>query len=130
MSYSINYNPQTGVIETKVDGNLTINLAQEISSEAMKLAVEKGSKLFLNDFSAATIKMSIKQLYLLPEMVFNLAVSMGLNARELKRANIFSLMSFPDTSSEKFAENVKRNRGHNVRNFLDAEDARNWLLEK
>ena len=130
MAYSISYNPETGIVETRVQGNLNITLAKEISAEAMQIAVEEGSKLFLNDFSNASIEMSVTQIYKLPEIISNVAESMGVNARELKRANIFSPISFPDTGSEKFAEDVKRNRGFTVRNFLDGEEAKKWLLEK
>ena len=127
MAHTIIYNPETHIIETKVQGNVTLSEMKEIFTEAVRIAIEKDTFLFLSDFQEATINLSVMEIYALPKILSNIAAPMGVSASRFRRAIVFSQQNFSDS---RFAENVTANQGQNAKFFQDVDEAKRWLSEK
>jgi hypothetical protein len=127
MSYTVDYNPETHIIETKVNGVVKLDTFKQIFSQGVQLAKEKDCFLLLNDFRSATIELSTLDLYSLPEILAGISRSMGISVNRLRRALVVTLQYTRDAI---FAEDVAVNRGQHAKFFHDIEDARKWLLGK
>ena len=120
-------NPDTGIIEIKGEGNITLTEIKEIYAEATDISAKTGALLFLSDYSEATVKLSTIDIYELPKFLVHIAESVGVNAYKFKRAMIPS----KDAESFQFYETVTTNRGQlNIRLFQSVEAAREWLLQE
>jgi len=126
MTHTIIYNPETHIIETKVQGNIALDEMKEIFSEAMQIAIEKEVFLFLSDFREATISLSTMNIYDLPKILSDTAAPLGGNVHKFKRA-IVTAKDFKDSG---FSETVTVNRGQNAKFFHDVDEAKKWLSEK
>ncbi len=128
MSHTINYNPETQIIEVNVQGAVTLDEFKEIFSQGTQIAKEKDCFLFLNDFREATeINLSTIQVYDLPKILSGIAAPSGIIVGRFKRAIVIT----PKIAAiSRFAENVAINRGQSARFFQDMEEAKKWLLEK
>ena len=127
MTHTIICNPETQIIETKIQGNITLSEMKEIFAEAVRIAIEKDTFLFLSDFREATINLSVMEIYDLPKILSNIAIPMGVNANRFRRAIVFSQQNFSDS---RFAENVTANQGQLAKFFQDVDEAKKWLSEK
>ena len=127
MRYIIIYNQETGVVESKVQGDLNLENAINIFTEALKLAGKKGSFLFYSDFTEARVNFSVAEIYEIPAIESKIAKTSGTNIGNYKRAVAFSPTTFTES---RFAENVKVNRGHQVMLFERKDEAEKWLFEK
>ena len=124
MSYSVLFHADQKIIETRFGGNISLGELKHAFSEALLLAKEHDTILFLNNFLDATIALTVIDIFQLPEILSSIAASHGFVANSLKRAFVIS----PDlTRDSKFAEDVSFNRGHAVRSFLDIHEAMDWL---
>jgi len=126
MPYTISYNAEAGVIETKVQGDFFLSEAKEMISEAMEVAKEQNCFLLLCDLQAANVKLSTLEIYQLPNVVLDKSASLGFHAHKLKRA----LVATHNVRDYDFFETVTVNRGQNAKVFRDVDEARKWLLEK
>ena len=126
MSHSIIYNPEAHAIESKVQGDLTFGEVKEIITEIALLVKEKGCTLILSDYSEATLKLAMIELYELPKIILNTFASSGLKAHRLRRA----LVASKEVKDFQFFENVTVNRGLNTKVFYDIVEAKKWLYKK
>jgi len=125
MPYTIRYDPETRIIETKIHGVVKLSDFKAIFSDALRLAVENGSFLFLSDFREAHINLSTLDIYDLPKLLSDKALPLGVYVGELKRAIVIS-ESFKDA---RFSEDVTTNQGQWIKFFHDIEKAKHWLTE-
>jgi len=69
-------------------------------------------------------KLSILQIYELPDRTKNIFTSFGINVLLYKRANVVA----KDLDDYIFHENVMVNRGQNEKVFTDIDKAKKWLI--
>jgi hypothetical protein len=125
MTYLIEYDPQ-GIITSKVEGQLTLAIVQDLTRDLYQLAKEKDCQRILTDLREAKLRLSMVEVYNLPKLFSEVASTLDVQTLKLKRA----LLAPPGESLPYFYEDVLRNRMHNMRLFYDEESARRWLLEK
>jgi len=119
MSHELYYDSGIGCVVLVVTGTITVDRVREIAPLVARMCSETGCRHLLNDMSAATIKLSLMELFESPQIMNESEVSQG-----IKRALVFP----PNFEEPKFLENVTRNRGHEFRAFEDIEEAKKWLL--
>ncbi len=126
MPYTINYNPETRIIEMKIHDDFRFSEGSEIISELIRVIKEQNCFLILNVMRAAKMKLSTFDIYELPKLLANTFDSSEVNSHKLKRA----LVVEKDLEDYKFFETVTGNRGQQLRLFFDLDEAKKWLLEK
>lgn len=124
MSHITNYNSIMDIIETKVQGEIFLKEIKEIISDTIHIAIEKNCSLFLVDYSEASIKLSTIQVYDLPKIISDIALTLKYNANKVKRAII---ISHKDAEKFKFGETVSINRGQKAKVFSNIDEAKKWL---
>ncbi len=125
MPHTVIYNPELRIIETKLIGDMTLGEVDELLAKIAKIAKEKECLLILNDFREVSQKLSILQIYQLPDRIKNIFTSFGVNVSLCKRANVVT----NDLDDYVFHENVMVNRGQIEKTFTDFDQAKRWLIE-
>jgi hypothetical protein len=125
MSHTITYNSELHIIESKLQGDMTLGEVQEIVTNIAKMAKEKDCRLIFADFREVTRKLSILQIYELPERIKKIFNSFDINVLLYKRANVVA----EDLDDYVFHETVMVNRRHNEKVFTDIDQAKEWLVE-
>lgn len=105
---------------------MTLGEVEEIITKIAQLAKEKDCRLIFTDFRGVSRKLSILQIYELPDRIKNIFASFGINVSLYKRANVVA----KDLDDYVFHENVMVNRGQNEKMFTDIDKARKWLIGK
>jgi hypothetical protein len=123
MPYTIIFNPETHVIESKFQGQLTFAEVKGFISEASLVAKEHGCLLFLSDYREAALSLSTMEIYEVPKIMKDTFASLGINANHLKRAVVVA----NDLDDYLFYETVTVNSGQNAQVFYDIDKAKNWL---
>ncbi len=125
MTHTITYNPAVGIIETVVQGPITLSEAKEIVSEIIQVAAENDCFLCLTDYRQAIIDMSTSDIYSIPKIISNKQGSTGLHSKIFKRAIVVEkgLKDF------RFLETVTLNTGQHIKLFTDMDEAKKWLFE-
>lgn len=118
MTHRLIYNRDSDCIELTVEGVFTMERLKRIAPEVAKLSEESGCQCILNDMSAATIDISLGEVYSSPQEMDNSGI-----LRTTRRA----LVVPHDFDQAAFLETVTRNRGHNLKVFRDRESALEWL---
>ena len=126
MSHIILYTSELHVVESKVQGELTLDEVKEIITEIAIITKEKACMLILSDYREVTLRLSMLQLYDLPKITENIFASSGLNIFGCKRA----LVAAEGLKDYSFYENVMVNRGQKVRVFTNIDKAKEWLFGK
>jgi hypothetical protein len=126
MSHTIIYNSESQAIELKVSGRFTSHDVKEIISELLQVAKENNCYFILNDFREAIVNLSTMKIYELPQIISDIAASMGLKIHHFQRAAVV----VRDYDEFKFFENVTFNQGQNLKLFQDIDEAKKWLSEK
>ena len=126
MSHTIIYNSEEHAIESKIQGDFTLDTAKEIMAEFALIAKEKDCVLFLSDYSEATLKLSTMEIHGLPKIILDIFASSGLDVRRFRRA----LVATKDLKDYLFFETVTANRGQNTKVFYDVDEAKKWLYKK
>jgi hypothetical protein len=103
---------------------MTLGEVEEIVTKIAKIAKEKDCRLIFTDFRKVSRKLSIFQIYELPDRIKNIFDSFGINILLYKRASVVAT----DLDDYVFHENVMVNRGHNEKVFTDIEKAKEWLI--
>jgi len=85
MPYSVEYDP-LGIISIKVQGELTMTMVREFTVEAAHLAKEKDCFRVLTDLQEAPLKLSMVEVYNLPNLTAEIASTAGLQVYQFKRA--------------------------------------------
>ena len=126
MSHQVTYNPDSRLIESNVQGDLSLEEAKQLIAEIGVTAKENNCFLCLSDYREATMNLSTVEIYEIPGILAGSLASMGVDAQKFKRAIVVgrSLEDFH------FYETVSLNTGQNIKLFLDMDEARKWLLER
>ncbi len=125
MSHTVIYNSELHIIESKLQGDMTIGEVEEIVTEIAKIAKEKDCRLIFMDFRNVLKKLSMVEMYRLPDRLKNIFAAFDINILAYKRANVVA----KDLDDYIFHENVMVNRGHNEKVFTDIDQAKEWLME-
>lgn len=125
MPHKVIYNPELRIIESKLIGDMTLGEVDELLVKIAKIAKEKDCLLILNDFREVSQKLSILQIYRLPDQIRNIFATFGINVSLCKRANVVA----NDLDDYIFHENVMVNRGQIEKTFTDFDQAKRWLIE-
>jgi len=125
MSHTVIYNSELHIVESKLQGDMTLGEVEEIVTKIAKTAKEKDCRLIFIDFRKVSQKLSILQIYRLPDRTKNIFTSFGMNVLLYKRANVVA----KDLDDYIFHENVMVNRGQNEKVFTDIDQAKEWLME-
>ena len=125
MPHTVIYNSELHIVESKLLGNLTVGEVDGIVTEITQIARDKNCHLIFLDFREVLQKLSILQIYELPDRIRNILTSFEINVSFYKRANIVA----NDLDDYIFHENVMVNRGHNEKVFTDIDKAKEWLME-
>lgn len=125
MSHTVIYNSELRIIESKLQGDMTLGEVDQIASKIAQIAKEKDCHLILMDFCSISRKLSMIQIYELPDRVKNIFSSFGINISHVRRANVAA----NDLDDYIFHENVMVNRGQNEKVFTEINQAMNWLIE-
>jgi len=125
MCHTVIYNSELHIVEAKLQGDMTLGEVQEIISKIAKIAKEKDCRLILSDFREVSRKLSILEIYELPDRIKTIFTSFDINVLQYKRANVVA----KDLGDYVFHENVMVNRGQNEKVFTDIDRAKKWLME-
>jgi hypothetical protein len=125
MSHTVIYNSELHIVESKLKGDMTVGEAEEIITEIAKIAKEKDCRSIFIDFRKVSQKLSIVEMYKLPDRTKNIFARFGMNVLLYKRANVVA----KDLHDYVFHENVMVNRGQNEKVFTDIDKAKEWLME-
>ena len=124
MPYTVIYNSELHVVEAKLQGDMTVGEVEEIITRIAQTAKEKGYRSIFTDFREVKQKLSILEIYKLPDRTRNIFASFGFDVSLFRRANIAA----DDLDDYIFHENVMVNRGQNEKVFTDIHNARKWLI--
>ena len=124
MPYTVIYNSELHVVEAKLQGDMTVGEVEEIITRIAQTAKEKGCRSIFTDFREVNQKLSILEIYKLPDRTRNIFASFGFDVSLFRRANIAA----DDLDDYIFHENVMVNRGQNEKVFTDIHNARKWLI--
>jgi hypothetical protein len=126
MSHTVIYNSELHIVESKLQGDMTLGEVEEIVTEIAKIAKEKDCRLILTDFREVSRRLSILQIYELPGLIKNIFTSFDIQVGLYKRANVVA----KDLDDYVFHENVMVNRGQTEKLFTDIDKAKKWLTGK
>lgn len=126
MTHTIIYNAELHIIESKLQGDMTLDEVDEIVAKTAKIAKEKDCIFILNDFREVSRKLPLWQIYELPDRIRRIFTSFGIHVGRYKRANVVA----KDWDEYIFHENVMVNRGQREKVFTDIDQAKKWLLGK
>jgi len=123
MSFTINYNTEHGIVESVLTDDVTKEDLRLHEIRCMDLAEESKSSLFLTDATRATLKVSVVNLYDLPELY----EKYGLERRPVRIA-VLEPTSEEGKGLVDFYETVCVNRGWHSKAFTTRQEAVDWLL--
>ena len=126
MTHTVIYNSELHIVESKLQGDMTLGEVDEIITKTAKIAKEKDCRLILNDFREVSRKLPLWQIYELPDRIRTIFTSFGTNVWLYKRANVVA----NDWDEYIFHENVMVNRGQKEKAFTDIDEAKKWLMDK
>lgn len=126
MPYSINYN-EAGFIKLLYEGEANLKDLREVIASGVSLAMERNCFRVLSDFRTMHLNLSVMNLFSIPENQKTLSRELNVPFYKFRRAVVV-----PERDFEKyrFFETVAVNRSHNVKVFVELEDAISWLLEQ
>ena len=124
MPHTVIYNSELHIVESKLHGDMTLGEVDEIITKTAKIAKENDCSLIFTDLTEVSRKLSILEIYELPDRIKNIFTSFGMNVFLYKRANVVS----KDLDDYVFHENVMVNRGQNEKVFTDIGKAKKWLI--
>ena len=125
MPHTVIYNSELHIVESKLQGDMTIGEVEEIVTKIAKIAKEKNCRLIFTDFREVSRKLPMWQIYELPNRLKNIFAAFDINVLVYKRANVVAR----DLDDYIFHENVMVNRGQNEKVFTDIDQAKEWLME-
>lgn len=126
MTHIVIYNSELHIVESRLQGDMTLGEVDEIITKTAKIAKENDCRLIFNDFREVSRKLSILQIYELPDRIRTIFTSFGINVGLYKRANVVA----KDWDEYIFHENVMVNRGQKEKVFTDMDEAKKWLMDK
>lgn len=124
MPHTVIYNSELHIVESKLQGNMTLGEVEEIVTKIAKIAKERDCRLIFTDFREVSRKLPMWQIFELPNRLKNIFAAFDINVSRYKRANVVA----KDLDDYIFHENVMVNRGQNEKVFTDIEKAKQWLI--
>ncbi|MEM9482473.1 MAG: hypothetical protein AAGA83_02160 [Cyanobacteria bacterium P01_F01_bin.116] len=121
MSFSASYNPAMNAVETNFRGIVNQQEIQAAMLYSHTLAAERGTAYFLVDLTDTDIRLSIIDIYNLPEAYERIGRTRPVRIALLSPSN-------QNKECIDFCKLVSQNRGWNIETFSDSRQARNWLL--
>ncbi|MBE0672352.1 MAG: hypothetical protein IH588_17390 [Anaerolineales bacterium] len=125
MSHTVFYNPELHIVESKLQGDMTIGEVDEFVAKIAQITKEKDCRLIFTDFREVSRKLPMWQIYELPNRLKNIFAAFDINVSFYKRANVVA----KDLDDYIFHENVMVNRGQKEKVFTDIDQAKKWLME-
>ena len=125
MAFTVTFD-QGGYIHAVYEGKLDMPGIQGMMTAVGEAVKQHDCYLVLSDYSAATLAISIADLYELPKLVLQRGREMGVAAQRIKRALVIPAAAYENF---RFFETVSLNNSQSVRIFIEAENALQWLLE-
>jgi len=126
MTYTVEYNANTKIIESHFQGETDLEELKEVARKTLQIVQQTNCLNVLTDLSDASLNASVVDLFEHPQQLAEIIQEAGLNVHMLKRAFVVR----GDGENFKFYEDVAVNRGHTVMLFHDLDKARNWLQGK
>jgi hypothetical protein len=126
MTHTVTYNAELHIVESKLQGIMTLDEVEEIITTTAKLVQEKDCPSIFTDFREVSQKLPILQIYELPERIKNISPSFGMNVSLYKRGNVVA----KDLDEYIFHENVMVNRGQDEKVFTDVDRTKKWPTGK
>ena len=126
MPHNVTYNSELHMVESKYQGDVTLNEIKEHILEIIKVAKEQNCFFLLNDFREATMRLSTFDIYELPKIISGITTSSEIPVYKFKRA----LVVKKDLRDYDFFETVTANNAQRNKLFQDIDKAREWLLEQ
>ncbi len=126
MPYTLNYE-ETGFIKLVYEGDAKLNDMKTVIAQGVSLALEKDCYRVLSDFRAMNLSLSALELFSIPDYQVTHSKELNVPFYKFRRAVVVPREKF---EKYKFFENVAVNRSHQVKIFIDPEDAIAWLLQK
>ena len=124
MPHTVIYNSELHIVESKLQGDMTLGEVDEVVTKIAKIAKEKDCRLIFTDLTDVSRKLSILEIYELPDRIRNIFTSFGIHISLHKPANVVP----KDWDNYIFHENVMVNRGQNEKVFTDIDKAKKWLI--
>jgi len=124
--YTLNYE-EAGFIRLSYEGDANLNDMKEVIARGVTLAMEKDCFRVLSDFRAMNLNLSVMELFSIPNNQVLQSKELNVPFYKFRRAVIVPKEKF---GNYLFFENVAVNRSHQVKIFIDSEDAVAWLLQK
>lgn len=125
MPHTVIYNSELHLVESKLQGDMTLGEVEEIVTKIAKIAKEKDCCFIFTDFREVSRKLPMWQIYELPNRLKNIFAAFDINILLYKRANVVA----KDLDDYVFHENVMVNRGQNEKVFTDIDQAKEWLMK-
>ena len=88
MSHTVIYNSELHIVESKLQGDMTVGEVEEIVTKIAKIAKEKDCRLIFTDFREVSRKLPMWQIYELPNRLKNIFAAFNINILLYKRANV------------------------------------------
>jgi len=124
MPYTIDFMEGNKIVTVQNTGKLTYNDFVQESTEALQLAKEKNTNLFLVDNVKLIAQASIVELFDFPDMYERIGAPKTIKVAVLIAENTLA------RNEVRFYENVCYNRGWRVRVFTGYDTAIHWLQSK
>lgn len=125
MPYTIDYD-NLGMIKLVYEGDADVKDLKEVVTRGVELAMEKNCFRVLSDFRAMKLHLSVTALFSIPLEQMSLSQELKIPYFKFKRAMVVPEAEF---GNYKFVENVAVNRSHQLKMFVDMQDAISWLLK-
>lgn len=126
MTHTVFYNSELHIVESILQGDMSLGEVDEIVTKTAKIAKENDCRFILIDFREVSRKLSLWQIYELPDRIKTIFTSFGISVFPYKRANVVA----KDWDEYIFHENVMVNRGQKEKVFTDLDEAKKWLIDK
>jgi hypothetical protein len=125
MSWHINYNEESRIIEIIYSGNVTGRDIREATEKRISLQKETGATLVLADTSQSQEGPPLMELYDLPDKIYS-----KLNARRDTRFAFILPINSKAKKLAHFFQTTAKNRGWKIKLFKERKDALSWLTNE
>jgi len=121
--YQLAYNEDLKIVELTSQADIHSADIEAAVRGIFQLVRDRDCNLVLVDWTQSKLAVTTVGIYELPEVIARTAKSLDVSIHRIKRA----ILVREKTEEFKFYEDVTRNRGQNVKVFVDRPAAINWL---
>jgi hypothetical protein len=119
LPYKISHDAESNCIRTRIDGELDMNLIKNLANDLRDVAFHNDYKYYLNDIRKAEVKLTLWDIYELPNLTSS-ALPSNYRAALIVRS---------ESDLSRFYENVSKNFNQSIRVFTDIQAAERWLFD-